>query len=157
FENPAALITSSPSSGAPALNTMINNPGAGNSFTPPNGAAFAANNVTLDWLPDIVAKVAIDPGFGHYQLFATEPFFRARNITAGKQGNIKRNATGFGGNLIVPVVPKMVDFQASMIAGRGVGRYGSAQLPDATVNPFTLGVEPIRGFSALTGLTVKAT
>jgi hypothetical protein len=154
-ENPAALVTSNTSTGAPALGTIFNNPGASNSFTPPNGAAFAANNVTLDYLPDFVAKVAIDPGFGHYEVFATERFFRSRDIVTGQQKNIKSNATGFGGSLILPVVPKIVDFQASVIAGRGVGRYGSSQLPDATINPNTLGVEPLRGFSALAGVTVR--
>ena len=77
----------------------------------------------------------MDPGFGHFEAFATERFFRARDIITGQQTNAKTNATGFGGNMIVPVVPKIVDFQASVIAGRGVGRYGSAQLPDATINP----------------------
>jgi hypothetical protein len=155
FENPAALVTSSPSSGAPALNVIFNNPGASNSFTPPNGAAFASNNVTLDYLPDIVIKAAIDPGFGHYEVFATERFFRSRDTIAAVRTNEKTNGTGIGGSMILPVVPKMVDFQASVIAGRGVGRYGSAQLPDATINPYTLAIEPMRGFSALAGLIVK--
>jgi hypothetical protein len=150
-ENPAALV-----SGTAVAGTMFNNPGASNSFTPPNGATFSSNNVTLDYLPDLVAKVAIDPGFGHYELFATERFFRARDIITGQQQNAKTNATGFGGNLIVPVVPKMIDFQASFIGGRGVGRYGSAQLPDATINPdSSRGLDPLRGFSALAGLTYK--
>jgi len=150
-ENPAVLV-----SGTAVAGTMYNNPGASNSFTPPNGATFSANNVTLDYLPDIVAKVAVDPGFGHYELFATERFFRARDIITGQQTNAKTNATGFGGNLIIPVVPKMVDFQASFIGGRGVGRYGSAQLPDATVNAdSSRGLDPLRGFSALGGLVVK--
>jgi hypothetical protein len=149
-ENPAALISSPAVAG-----TIFNNPGASNSFTPPNGGAFAPNNVTLDYLPDIVVKVAADPGFGHYEAFATERFFRSRNITVGAQTNVKTNATGFGGSMILPVVPKLVDFQASVIAGRGVGRYGSAQLPDATVNPGTFSVEPLRGFSALAGLIVR--
>ena len=151
LENPATLV-----SGTAVPGTLYNNPGAGNSFTPPNGATFSANNVTVDYLPDIVAKVAIDPGFGHYELFATERFFRARDIITGQLQNVKTNATGFGGNLIIPVVPKMIDFQASFIGGRGVGRYGSAQLPDATVNPdSTHGLDPLRGFSALAGLTYK--
>ena len=150
-ENPAVLV-----SGTAVAGTLFNNPGAGNSFTPPNGGTFASNNVTLDYLPDIVAKVAIDPGYGHYELFATERFFRARDIITGQQTNVKSNATGFGGSLILPVVPKMVDFQASFIGGRGVGRYGSAQLPDATINPdSTRGLEPLRGFSVLGGLVVK--
>ncbi|MBS0422108.1 MAG: hypothetical protein JSR66_30665 [Proteobacteria bacterium] len=150
-ENPAVLV-----SGTAVPGTIFNNPGAGNSFSPPNGGAFASNNVTLDYLPDFVAKVAIDPGFGHYELFATERFFRARDIITGQQTNAKSNATAFGGNLILPVVPKIVDFQASFLGGRGVGRYGSAQLPDATINPdSTRGLEPLRGFSALAGLVVK--
>jgi len=151
LENPAVLV-----SGTAVAGTMYNNPGAGNSFTPPNGATFSANNVTTDYLPDIVAKVAVDPGFGHFEVFATERFFRARDIVTGQQTNVKTNATGFGGNMIIPVVPKIVDFQASVIAGRGVGRYGSAQLPDATINPdSTRGLDPLRGFSALAGLVVK--
>jgi cell division protein FtsB len=160
LENPAVLVTSGASAGAPPLTTIFNNPGASNSFTPPNGpstptAPLQPNNVTLDWLPDVVVKAAADPGFGHYEAFVTERFFRARDIAAGVQRNVKTNATGFGGNLILPVVPKMLDFQASVIAGRGVGRYGSAQLPDATINPGTLGVEPLRGFSALAGLILR--
>ena len=102
-----------------------------------------------------MVKAAADPGFGHYEAFVTERFFRARDIAPGVQTNVKTNATGFGGNMILPVVPKMLDFQASVIAGRGVGRYGSAQLPDATINPGTLGVEPLRGFSALAGLILR--
>jgi hypothetical protein len=149
-ENPAAVISGPTPAGA-----IVNNPGASNSFTPPNGATFAPNNVTLDYLPDIVAKAALDPGYGHFEAFVTERFFRSRDIVPGQQTNIKTNATGFGGSLILPIVPKMVDFQASMIAGRGVGRYGSSQLPDATPNPNTLGLEPLRGFSALAGVIVK--
>jgi hypothetical protein len=154
-ENPAALVTSNASSGAPALGVIFNNPGLNNSFSPPNGAAFAPNNVTLDWLPDLVAKAAVDPGFGHYEVFVTERFFRSRDIVTGQQRNVKTNATGIGGSLIIPVVPKILDFQASVIAGRGVGRYGSAQLPDATINPGTLAVEPLRGMSALAGVTFR--
>jgi hypothetical protein len=150
-ENPAVLVT-----GTAVAGTIYNNPGAGNSFTPPNGGTFSANNVTDDYLPDLVAKVAIDPGFGHYEVFATERFFRARDILTGQQHNVKTNATGFGGSMILPVVPKIVDFQASFIGGRGVGRYGSAQLPDATIDPTPgRGLQPLRGFSALAGLTVK--
>jgi len=156
-ENPAVLVASNPSSGAPALGTMFNNPGAGSAFSPPNGAAFSPNNITTDYLPDFIAKVAVDPGFGHYEAFITQRFFRARDIAAGQQTNVKTSATGLGGSLILPVVPKMVDFEARVTAGRGVGRYGSSQLPDATVNPGTLGLEPLRGFQAEAGLVVKPT
>jgi type II secretory pathway pseudopilin PulG len=156
FENPAAQITANTSSTtAPALAVEFNNPGATNSFSPTNGATPAANNISVDYLPDMVAKVAVDPGFGHYEAFVTERFFRDRITTVGAQTNQKTNATGFGGNLIVPVIPKIIDFQASILAGKAVGRYGSAQLPDATINAGTLAVDPLRGFQALAGLTVR--
>jgi type II secretory pathway pseudopilin PulG len=157
FENPAAQISSNATAGAPALPVMFNNPGASNSFSPSNGATPAANNVSVDYLPDIIVKGAVDPGFGHYEAFVTERFFRDRITATGLQRNVKTNATGFGGSLILPVVPKIVDFQASVLAGRGVGRYGSAQLPDATINAGTLAVEPLRGFQALAGLIVRPT
>jgi hypothetical protein len=156
FENPAAQITSNASSSsAPALPVEFNNPGATNSFSPTNGATPGANNISVDYLPDIVVKGAVDPGFGHYEAFVTERFFRDRITSIGLQSNQKSNATGFGGNLILPVVPKIVDFQASILAGRGVGRYGSSQLPDATINAGTLAVAPLRGFQALGGLVVR--
>jgi hypothetical protein len=157
LENPAAQITSNTSSStAPALPVVFNNPGATNSFSPTNGATPGANNVSVDYLPDIIAKVALDPGFGHYEAFVTERFFRDRS-TSTQIGltNLKTNATGFGGSVLIPVVPKMIDFQASILAGRGVGRYGSAQLPDATINADNLQVEPLRGFQALAGLIVR--
>ncbi|HUI62797.1 MAG TPA: hypothetical protein VLX90_21380 [Steroidobacteraceae bacterium] len=147
-ENPAALVTSGASSGAPALSSMFNTVGAGNAFAP-------TVNITTDYLPDFVLKAAFDPGWGHYEVFGTQRFFRSRNITPFAQGNVYHSGTGFGGNMILPLVPKVLDFQASILAGRGVGRYGSAQLPDATVNPSDLGLEPLRGFQALVGLVAR--
>jgi hypothetical protein len=49
----------------------------------------------------------------------------------------------------------VLDFQASVLTGKGVGRYGSAQLPDATVNPSNGAVTPLRGYQALVGLTLR--
>ena len=39
---------------------------------------------------------------------------------------------GVGGSTVIPIVPKLVDFTGNILAGYGVGRYGSGQLPDAT-------------------------
>lgn len=153
LENPAALVTSNATAGAPALASMFNNPGASNSFTAGNNTT--ATNISTDYLPDVIVKVAFDPGWGHYEVFGLNRWFRARNITAGQQDNVKTTGTGFGGNMLLPLVPKILDFQAAILAGKGIGRYGSAQLPDATVNPGTLGLEPLRGYQALLGLTVR--
>ena len=42
---------------------------------------------------------------------------------------------GVGGNVLLPVVPKYLDLQGSVLTGQGIGRYGSSQLPDVQVGP----------------------
>jgi hypothetical protein len=157
LENPAEQVTSNTfnSNGVtiPALATSFNNPGATNSFTAANNST--ATNITTDYLPDVILKAAVDPGWGHYEAFVLNRWFRARDITAGDQHNVKSTGTGYGANILLPVVPKMLDFQAGILAGKGVGRYGSAQLPDVTSNPNTLGLTPLRGLQALLGLTFR--
>ena len=154
LENPTVLVTSNSTTGAPALNSFFNTPGATNSFTPPNTAG-ATNNISTDYVPDVILKVAADPGWGHYEAFVLNRWFRARDIAAGAQTNVKSTGQGYGANIILPLVPKMLDFQAGVISGKGVGRYGSAQLPDATVNANTLGLTPLRGLQALLGLIYR--
>src|ERR1700722_9023186 len=68
LENPAEQVTSNATSGAPALNVIYNNPGATNAFTAANNST--ATNITTDYLPDVILKVAADTGWGHYEAFA---------------------------------------------------------------------------------------
>ena len=42
---------------------------------------------------------------------------------------------GIGGNVLLPVIPKYLDLQGSVLTGQGIGRYGSSQLPDVQVGP----------------------
>ena len=42
---------------------------------------------------------------------------------------------GVGGNALLPVIPKYLDLQGSVMTGQGIGRYGDAQLPDIIVGP----------------------
>ena len=154
LENPAEQVTNNTfGTTPPALPVIFNNPGATNSFTAPNNAT--ANNITTDYLPDVVVKVALDPGWGHYEAFALNRWFRERNITAGAEENVHSTGQGYGANIILPLVPKMLDFQAGVLAGKGVGHYGSAQLPDVTTNPNTLALTPLRGMQAMVGLIFR--
>ena len=154
LENPAEQVSfSSFGTNPPVLQSVYNNPGATNSFTAPNNAT--SNNITTDYLPDVVIKVALDPGWGHYEAFVLNRWFRARDLIS--QSDVKTTGQGFGANLILPLVPKMLDFQAGVLTGKGVGHYGSAQLPDVTVNPNTLGLTPMRGLQALTGVVFRPT
>ena len=147
-ENPAAQISSSTSTGAPAIAVYDVSSGASSAF-------LTTNNITTDYLPDVVAKVALDPGFGHYEAFGVARWFRSRYTVAGAQTNEFRTGDGIGGSFLLPIVPRLIDVQGSFIWGKGVGRYGSSGLPDVTVNPFSGALEPIRGYHALVGVIVR--
>jgi hypothetical protein len=57
---------------------------------------------------------------------------------------------GVGGNVLLPVWPKFVDLQGSVLYGQGIGRYSSSQLADVVIGPN--GSEtPIRSVQFLVG------
>ncbi len=61
-----------------------------------------------------------------------------------------------GGGVIVPLVPHLLDVQASFLTGKGIGRYGTSQLPDVTFN--NLGkIEPLVETDVLVGATLHPT
>jgi hypothetical protein len=122
LESPAAQISAGPgSTQAPPL--TVNNPGAAQLNN--GGGAFS-----LDPGPDVVAKVALDPGWGHYELFGITRWFRDRAAFA----NQTTNSSGLGGSVLLPLIPKQLDFQASFLVGKGMGRFGSGQLADVTTD-----------------------
>jgi hypothetical protein len=49
--------------------------------------------------------------------------------------NTSSTGGGFGASALLPLFNKHVDFSVKAVAGDGVGRYGSAQLADATARP----------------------
>jgi hypothetical protein len=147
-ENPAAQVVSNTTSGAPAINSFYNTAGASSAYV-------TTNNITTDYLPDVVEKAAFDPGWGHYEVFGVERWFRARYIATGAQTNEITHGYGLGGSLLVPLVPKILDFQASFLGGQGVGRYGSAGEPDVTVDPVNGSLTPLHAYQALAGLILR--
>ena len=52
--------------------------------------------------------------------------------------------------MILPVIPKMLDFQVSGLIGQGVGRYGSSQIADATFGA-TGQIKPLSEYSIMGG------
>jgi hypothetical protein len=54
----------------------------------------------------------------------------------------------------LPLVAKKLDFQASFLWGTGIGRYGSAQLADATILPNGQ-LQPLPGLDWLVGLVAR--
>ena len=127
--------------------------------------------------PDIVAKLAFEPGFGHYEIFGVYSRFRDRifpcedvsstSLCGGstKPGpnaagafNSAKNGGGFGANARWSFANKHVDFGLHGFGGSGVGRYGTAGLPDVSVHADgTLYlVKSLQGLSTLEFHTRKA-
>jgi hypothetical protein len=142
-------------------NTFINAPGnAGGLFN-----SFDATGYTVNKAPDIIAKVAFDPKFGHYEVFGIISTFRNRIFPCAVEGTNAANTpapavptvvacpvtgaavrsaagafndTRVGGGLgasFLVPVTKKLDFGVKAVAGDGIGRYGSAQLADETFRP----------------------
>ncbi|HVN42059.1 MAG TPA: hypothetical protein VMT50_04695 [Steroidobacteraceae bacterium] len=144
FESPATIIAAN---GKTPAGVVVNNAG---------GSLYnSANNYTLDNTPDIIAKVAVDPGFGHYELYGMERWFRDRVLTGSGTATTGQNHTtsGFsvGGSLLMPLMPKQLELQASFLIGDGVGRYGSAQMVDATYKSDGT-LDAVKGKEFLVGL-----
>ena len=125
-----------------AVPAGINATNTGNS--PLSTAAYST-----DYAPDIIAKVAADPGFGHFEMFGLLRFFHD-NVGNGFHNN-RTTGEGIGGGAIVPLVPKLLDAQANIMVGRGVGRYSSGLLPDFAFDTGG-GIDPLREVTWLSGL-----
>lgn len=118
------------------------------------GITSTASGLSADVAPDVIAKIAYDTSFGHYEIFGLTRFFRDV-VSATGENNY---AMGVGGGLgaFIPVVPKILDIQANVMAGKGIGRYSSAQLPDIAFTPEG-GIKPLTQMTAMVGLIGHAT
>jgi hypothetical protein len=95
--------------------------------------------------PDIVEKVALDPGWGHYEAVGIQRWFTdevaatgAPFLTPGVTPSWQEKTNfgwGVGGSVILPIWEKVLDLQGSVLTGQGLGRYGSSQLADVTIGP----------------------
>jgi hypothetical protein len=130
-----------------------------------NGGLYnLTTNYSANLAPDIIAKVALDPGWGHYEIFGIARFFRDR-IYPNDTGSAPSSAGayndtvtggGIGGSLRVPTLHKHLDVGVKGLYGEGIGRYGSTQIADTTVSP-TGQLALLHGFSALGTLEFHAT
>ncbi|HEY6922028.1 MAG TPA: hypothetical protein VI653_01070 [Steroidobacteraceae bacterium] len=110
-------------------------------------------NYSIDFAPDVIAKVAFDPGWGHYEVYGLGRGFRDRSPGTAAGTNNTTWAGSIGAGMILPLAPGL-EFQLSGLAGAGNGRYGSAQINDATIRPDGT-VAAIREWQALAGLVYK--
>jgi len=115
-------------------------------------------NITFNKAPDVLAKIALDPGFGHYELFGIGRFAHetvypgitnnsflyggvtdTNNITiptlttAGAY-TVNKTLGGIGASARV-TLDKKLDLGAKVLYGHGVGRYGNTTLNDMSNKP----------------------
>jgi hypothetical protein len=125
-------------------------------YNSPAGSGFnSANTLSLNRIPDVVAKVAYEPTIAdrtiHLEALGLYRSFYERL----DYGNQNSSGGGFGAGLNVPLIPDLLEFRVSGLAGKGIGRYGSAQLTDVTFDASGV-IRPISEIQALAGLTLHA-
>jgi hypothetical protein len=137
-------------------------------------------NLSFNKAPDVILKVAVDPGLGHYEVFGIGGFAHetvypgvttnstlyggVTDITTGLVPVLASTSAGSYSNSIlvggagasarVPVIKDKLTVGAKGLYGPGVGRYGDSTLADVTANAFGQ-LAPIHNLSGL--LTVEGT
>ena len=114
--------------------------------------AITGGSFSTDIAPDVILKVAADPGFGHYELFGLARFFQSA-IAANTQTTM---GGGVGAGAYLPVVPDVLTFQLSALVGKGIARYGSASLNDVVVKPDGQ-LAPVSEYQVLAGVVYNPT
>ncbi|HTX75151.1 MAG TPA: hypothetical protein VMD29_03015 [Terracidiphilus sp.] len=121
-------------------------------------------NYSFNYAPDLVAKMAFEPGWGHWEIFGLGRAFRNRiypneTCTTSSSGttsctnttgawNDSTYAGGIGGGFRVPAANKHLVIGLKGLWGQGVGRYGSSTIADVTLRPDAQ-ISPLHAFSAL--------
>src|SRR5271166_3644708 len=135
--------------------STANNPVTGGA---PITTCTLAASYSFNPSPDIIAKVAFEPGFGHYEIYGLYDRFRDRLYPCGEvviiapatngpcpngngtgpngllASNSSKNGGGIGANARWSFDHKHLDFGLHGFGGSGVGRYGSGGLPDASIH-----------------------
>ncbi len=115
-------------------------------------------NYSWNPAPDFILKAAVEPGWGHWELFGIGRFWRDRiypNAPANSSFayNDSTGSAGFGGSLRGPLAGKKVSLGIKGLYGQGVGRYGSSTIADITLRPNGT-IAPLRNYSALATVEV---
>lgn len=151
-ENPQTSFVGGnvPAVGTPAVGPQgVLNPNLLVNLTGPGGSFFNnANNVSLNRLPDFTVKAAWDPMLGankfHIEGWALyRNFYDHFNFENHDVSNVS-----FGGHLAMEIVPKTLDFTASVAYG-ALGRFTAAPFSDATLRQDgSIQLLPITAFQA---------
>ena len=153
-------------------NFLLGQPGASNSYN-------TTANYTFNPSPDLIAKAAFDPGFGHYEIFGIFNRFTDRVFPCGEVALVAPATTGpcpngagtgpnalgayiasksggaFGASARWAFDRKHIVFGLKALSGDGTGRYAAGGLSDVSINgDGTLHL--IKNFAELTTLEYRA-
>ena len=151
LENPETL---NPAGSSLPTNLLIGSAGTG------GGLYNSTANYSFNYTPDFIAKLVLQPGWGHWEIFGVERNFRDRiypssGSSAGAY-NDKAPGAGIGGGFRVPIAGNKVTVGLKGLYGKGVGRYGSSTIADVTLRPDGT-IQPLKAFSALSTLEFNPT
>ena len=159
-------------------------PGQNNFIIGSQGAGGGLYNATANYswnaMPDLIFKLAAQPGWGHFEVFGIISDFRDRIFPCGgaliasngvlptaptcdgktvpNSGGAYNNhgfGSGIGANLRGTLAQQHVELGLHFLGGNGIGRYGTAQLADVVVRPDGVLV-PVRNYQALATLEYHA-
>jgi hypothetical protein len=173
-ENPQTL---NPGGNNLPLNLLIGSGGTSGGLynggaAPTTGTALA--NYSFNYAPDLIVKAAIEPGWGHWEVFGIQRTFRDRiypKLTCSSTGtpaittctgstsgayNDAEIGGGIGGGFRGPLLNKKVTVGLKGLWGDGVGRYGSSTIADITIRPSGI-LSPLHAFSALGTIELNPT
>jgi hypothetical protein len=151
--------TLNPAGSSLPTNVLFGSAGVG------GGLYDSASNYSFNVAPDMVAKIAIEPGFGHYEVFGIARFFRNRiypnqvvtknpdgTTTISGSADGAYNDTTLGGGLgasgRASLLNKKLTVGLKGLWGDGTGRYGDSTIADITLRPNGQ-IAPLHNFSAL--------
>ncbi len=125
----------------------------------PGGLLNPDTNYSINMAPDVIAKVAVEPGFGHYEVAGIATFLRDRvypnagaTTNAGANAyNDKKVAGAVEAAAWLPFRKGLFNLGVRGMYGQSVGRYGASTLPDTTVRPDGQ-LAPLRNLVALGSL-----
>jgi hypothetical protein len=140
-----------------AQNALKGTVPAGATAANPGGPGLNSGaSYSTDIAPDVILKLALDPGYGHYELYSLTRFLydRAPSVPGSLPSEARHTtvAQSFGAGLILPLWSKWLELHATTLIGHGNGRYGSAQLSDSTFNTRDGSVAALRERQGLVGL-----
>jgi hypothetical protein len=88
---------------------------------------------TTNFAPDVIIKGVADTKIAHLEAFGLGRVFNDRVSQLGTGQSKTVIGGGGGGAALVRIIPNFLELDISGMAGQGIGRYGTSQLPDATV------------------------